>query len=187
MCGSGNAVNKQRLQQHQKEQGSKKVYEELNDIQCSGVRNQFPRLQMGSRGSRAARAVHLAAALKISLVPLLSSFCGNEAGSQESNTANKCPEGTASFLDFFCFAYYPLYIKPYSHSRKPRLWPLLATLTTSISLWRSNVHQCICSGQVRPSSAVIGSKSQRSGHLSWSLCRSSTVHTYLCWFSAFPD
>lgn len=85
MRGSGNDVNKQRLQQHQKEQGSKKAYEEPNDLQCSGVRNQFPRLQSGDRGACAARAVHLSAALKISLESLLSSICRNEGGSQETD------------------------------------------------------------------------------------------------------
>lgn len=34
----------------------------------SGVRNQFPRLQLGDRDSCAARAVHLSVALKISPV-----------------------------------------------------------------------------------------------------------------------
>lgn len=82
---SGDAVKKQRLQQHQKEQGSKKAYGEPNDLQCSGVRNQFPRLQSGDRGSCAAGAVHLSAALKNSLVSLLSSFCGSEGGSQETD------------------------------------------------------------------------------------------------------
>lgn len=69
MCGSGNAVNKKKapIAPKRTRLKKKKSYEEQNDPQCSGVRKQFPSLQLGDRGSCAAWAEHLSPALKISL------------------------------------------------------------------------------------------------------------------------
>lgn len=95
----------------------------------------------------------LSAALKTSLVSFTQLLLWGQRWFTKDwpNTANKAWEGTTSFLDFFCFPYYPLYIKFFPCSKKPSLEPLLATWTTFASLWRSNAQQCIRLGQVSPS------------------------------------
>lgn len=95
-----------------------------------------------------------------------------------SNTTNKTQESTTSFLDFLCF--------PYSHSKKPSITTVsnLNNFCLPVKVKCSPVHLL---GVGQSILTVIGSKSQRFGHLASSLCGRNPVHTYLCWFSTFPD